>query len=73
MTETHRGLEDEGANCTMDPVVYVGTTDAGELNGDLNIAVVLNLWNRTLFKCDVVWLIEDEGEVLCGVSKVRLW
>lgn len=72
VAETHGRLEDEGADCAVDPVVYVGTADSGELDGDLDIAVVLDLWDRALFVCDVVWLVEDEGEVLCAVSEVRL-
>ena len=67
MTETHGRLEDEGANCAVDPVVHVGAADAGELDGDLDIAVVLNLGYWSLFVCYVVWLVEDEGEVLCSV------
>lgn len=67
VAETHRRLEDECADCTVYPVVHVGTADAGELDGDLDIAVVLDLRDWTLFVCDVVWLVEDEGEVLCVV------
>ena len=68
MTETHGRLEDEGANCAVDPVVHIGAADTGELDGDLDIAIVLNLGDGTLFVCYVVWLVEDEGEVLRSVS-----
>lgn len=68
MTQAHWGFQDECADCAMDPVVHVRTADAGELDGDLDIAVVGDLGDWTLFIGDVVWLVEDEGEVLCGVK-----
>ena len=67
VAETHRRLEDECADCAVNPVVHVRTADAGELDGDLDIAVVGDLGNWTLFEGYVVWLVEDDGKVLCVV------
>ena len=50
------------------PVVDVRTADAGELDGDLDIAVVGDLWDWALFEGDGVFFVKDEGEVLWRVS-----
>lgn len=57
VAEAHRRLKDECADCAVHPVVHVGTADAGELDGDLDIAVVRDLGDGTLFVRDVVWLV----------------
>jgi hypothetical protein len=50
----------------VDPVVHVGTADAGVVDGDEDIVGAREGGLGTFLEGDVAGLVEDEGEVLGG-------
>lgn len=69
VAEAHGGLEDEGADGAMLPVVNVRTADSGVFNGDEDRAGVGEGGNWALFIGDLEGRVEDEGKVLGGVRR----
>lgn len=64
MAEHHWFLDNEGADASFDPVVYIAAADAGVVYGDEDIMRGFDCGFRSLFIGNVEGFVEDEGEVL---------
>ncbi|KAI6760528.1 hypothetical protein HG530_009388 [Fusarium avenaceum] len=65
VAQNHGVLDDELANGAVDPVVHVGTADAGVVDGDEDIVGALEGGLGALLEGDIAGLVEHEGQVLC--------
>ena len=75
VAEDHGVLHDEVADGAVEPVVDIGTADAGVVDGDEDVMGVLDLGDGLVLEADVEGLVENEGEVLerGGRRSVLAW
>lgn len=64
MAEDHRVFQNKGSDPPLLPIVDVAAADSGVVYGDEDIVRRLDLWLGSLFECNIVWFVENEGEIL---------
>jgi hypothetical protein len=69
MAEDHGVFYDEVPDRAVLPVVYVGTADAGVVYCYEDIVLGLESRDGTVCEGDIVWFVEDEGEVLFSLVR----
>lgn len=71
MTQHHGVLDHKVPDGAVLPVVHVGAADARVVDGHEHVVRAGRLGHGTVGVGYVMGLVEDEGEVLCEVTRVR--